>query len=92
VYGFETELAKSLGAQVGTKVGKVAEGTPSPAELYSEAAPRVVKALKQYDAASPIVDFATRHWYLVAVGVFLVGVGAGLTANFIYDKLRRGKR
>ena len=89
--GFEEALAEGLSKSIGSKIGTVKAGTQTPADLYSEAAPRIVKALEQYDKASPLIDFATKYWYIVVVGAFVVGVGSGVAANYLYDKLR-GRR
>lgn len=87
---FET-FAKGAGEAVGAKVGTVKEGTPTPADLYSEAAPKIVRALNQYDAAAPLIDVAIKYWWLVTIAVFGVGVAAGYAANYLYDKTA-GKR
>ncbi len=70
-------------------VGEKSPNVPSPMTLYNESAPRVIRALKQYDAAAPGIDFATKYWWLLAIGGFVVGVAAGYTAQVIYNKVHR---
>jgi cell division protein FtsX len=82
---FQSELAKAV---VGT-VGTVKKGVPAPMDLYNEAAPRVQRILKQYDDAAPGIDFATKNWWLVVVGFFVLGVAAGYTAQVIYNRAHK---
>jgi len=62
---------------------------PSPAQLYSEAAPRVQLVLKQYDKAAPGIDWITNNWIL-ALGLILVGGAvASVGGNYLYDYLKK---
>jgi len=62
------------------------KGTMSAGELIDEIMPRADRMLKQYDAAAPIIDFATKYWWLVTIAAFAIGIGAGFTANFLYEQ------
>jgi hypothetical protein len=59
--------------------------------LYAELMPRVDRAMKQYDAAAPGIDFATQYWWLLVIAGFGLGVAAGYTANVMYGRTHRPK-
>lgn len=82
---FQQELVKGIVGTVGTKQ----EGVPAPMDLYNEAAPRVIKVLKQYDDAAPLIDFATKNWWLIAVISFVLGVAASYVAQTLYNKAHK---
>lgn len=78
-----------LQAATATKTTKGAEAIPTPMDLYNEAAPRVVKALKQYDAASPLIDWSTKNWWALVVGLTVIAVGGSYLGNLLYDKIHK---
>jgi hypothetical protein len=64
---------------------------PSPMELYQEAAPRVITMLKQYDDAKPLIDTATRQWWLLVIGLGVIAVGGSYIGNVLYSKVHHRK-
>ena len=62
--------------------------TATPAQLYDLAVPRVQRALKQYDNAAPLIDFATQYWWLVAILAFGLGIGASVAGQAIYKRIQ----
>lgn len=66
-------------------------GSPSPAELYEEAAPRIQAVLKQYDRLAPKIDFMAESWPLFMVTTFTLGALAVIGGNYIYGYMT-GKR
>jgi hypothetical protein len=62
---------------------------PSPSQLYAEAAPAVQVALKQYDKASPGIDWVIDNWVLttgIIVGLIAIGTIGG---NYFYDYIKK---
>jgi len=96
--GFFDIQSSGLGASIGSDlvkgiigtVGTKAPGVPAPMDLYNEAAPRIIRGLKQYDAASPLIDFATENWWLLVLGLTAIAVGGSYLGNVIYHKLHKG--
>jgi len=74
-----------------TKTAPGAAPVPSPMELYNEAAPRVITALKQYDALKPKIDFAAERWWLLTLGVGLIAVVGAYAGNVLYHRIH-GKK
>jgi hypothetical protein len=64
-------------------------GVATPTQLYSEAAPRVQAALKQYDRLAPQIDWVSENWIAaVGIGVFLISLGT-IGGMYTYDWLKR---
>jgi hypothetical protein len=90
VSGLGASAISAILAAAGTaKTTAGAKDIPTPMDLYNEAAPRIVKGLKQYDAAAPLIDFATQNWWLVGAVWFILGVGASYAGNLLYHKLHK---
>lgn len=86
---FSTVFAEQLAKTTGASLGKVKKDVPPPLELYNQAAPRVERMLTQYDAAAPGIDFATKYWWLLAIGGFALGVASSYVAQVIYQRVHR---
>jgi len=86
---FQETFAKTLAQSTGAKLGKVSKDVPPPLELYNQAAPRVENMLRQYDAASPGIDFATKYWWLIAIAGFGIGVAASYAGQLLYSRVHR---
>lgn len=82
-----SQLTKGIIGTVGTKK----EGVPAPMDLYNEAAPRVVRALKQYDDAAPLIDFSTKNWWALVVGLTVIAIGGSYLGNVLYHRIHRKK-
>lgn len=91
VDGMGAGASDILSSVVGLSVGKVAPGTPSPADLYTKAAPAVVKMLDQYEAASPYIDFAAKNAWAVGLIVLVLAVGGSYLGNELYARVHRKK-
>jgi len=85
-------LSKELVKGIVGAVGKRDPDVPPPLTLYNEAAPRVIKALKQYDDAAPLIDFSTKNWWLLVLGLGVIAVGGSYLGNVLYQRVhgRRG--
>ena len=62
---------------------------PAPSQLYAEAAPSIQVALKQYDKASPGIDWVIENWVLtlgIVVGMIAIGTIGG---NYFYEYIKK---
>lgn len=95
MYGLGLDLKSVVGAAVASVTGTAktssGEAVPTPMELYDEAAPRVVTMLKQYDAAKPLIDFSTKNWWVLVIGLAVIAVGGSYVGNVIYHRVHRRK-
>lgn len=89
-------LSRGMGQDVISKLITVAgemitipEGAPSPGQMYAEAAPRVLRILKQYDEASPKIDWINENWAALSALLLIGGAVAVIGGNLVYDKLIR---
>lgn len=78
-----------LQAATATKTTTGGQEIPTPMDLYNEAAPRVVKALKQYDAASPGIDWLTKNWFVAVGALAVIAVGGAYLGNVLYHKIHK---
>jgi len=99
VEGGDVHRQTGLGADIITKLINVAgeaiaipEGAPTPGQLYAEAAPRVQRILKQYDEASPHIDWVNRNWPTLAITLILGGTVAVVGGNALYDWLKKPRK
>jgi len=95
MYGLGLDLKSVVGAAVASVTGEAktetGEAVPSPMTLYNEAAPRVVTMLKQYDEAKPGIDYVTRNWWVLVIGLAVIAVGGSYVGNVIYHRVHRRK-
>jgi hypothetical protein len=87
-------LGISFGQQVGKEViggtvGTRSKDVPAPMDLYNEAAPRIVRGLRQYDAAAPGIDWLTANWPVAIGAAVLIAVGGSYLGNLIYHKIHK---
>ena len=87
--GLDANVLDTLVSAAGAAVGTVGKDVPKPLELYNEAAPRVQRILKQYDAAAPGLDWLTANWPVAIVGAFLVGVASSYVGQLVFTQVHR---
>ena len=87
--GLGANVLDTLVAAAGSAVGTVGKDVPKPLDLYNEAAPRVQRILKQYDAAAPLIDWLTENWVVAVAGSFLIGVASSYVGQLVYSRVHR---
>ena len=62
---------------------------PSPSQLYTEAAPSIQVALRQYDKAAPGIDWMLENKVLVVGTALVLGAIAVVGGNYLFEYLKK---
>jgi len=64
-------------------------GTKTPTEMYEELAPTIESVNRQYQKASPAIDWLLANWPLALIGAIALGLGTQMLAMSLYERYVR---